>query len=371
MEEVLNSCCSEQNLHELMGVLNGDVSFNPALVQVAQQISHYYESKMDFKDILALASAKDAERNYGQSDERLMKKHKEDLKVIETASGGTLILFIERLVTEKAESDWLADVAGSLSGTKPSKAMIEGMAIQTCRRQDQCDAVRARLESLIAEKTSQASTVILNDSQVTALLDACLKSGLATSRQDDRKIKGLVDEVHEKAVTCKDAKYMEEFLNSRCSKQNLNDLKGVLNGHGSLNPALCEVARLISRHRQTRVRHSECPDENLLNKCNEDLEAIWTASTATLIVLIERLVTEQVNSKWMLAISGSLSDQTPSKKMIEDMNIQNGRREVKRCALCARLQSLIMRSTSEASLSSSEASRSNSEASVVLCKNSL
>ena len=217
----------------------------------------------------------------------------------------------------------------------------------------------------------ESSTMELNDSQVTALLDACLKYGFATCRQDDKKLKGLVDEVHEKAVTCKDAKYMEEFLNSRCSKQNLNDLKGVLNGDGSLNPALCEVARLISRHRQTRVRHSGCPNVNLLNKCNEDLEAIWTASTATLIVLVERFVSEQEKSKWTLAISGSLSDQMPSKKMIDDMNIQNGHREVKHCALCARLQSLIMQSTSEASLSSSEASRSTSEASVVLCKNSV
>ena len=137
MEVVLNSCCSEQNLHELMGVLNGDVSFNPALVEVARKISRHYTSKMDFQDNLALGRALADERLFGQPEERLMKKCKEDLKVIETASGGTLILFIERLVTEKEESDWLADFAGSLSGTKPSKAMIEGMAIQTCRRQDQ------------------------------------------------------------------------------------------------------------------------------------------------------------------------------------------------------------------------------------------
>ena len=74
----------------------------------------------------------------------------------------------------------------------------------------------------------------MDDSQVTALLYACLKYGFATRRQDDKKLKGLVDEVYEKAVTCKDAKYMEEFLNSRCSKQNLNDLKGVLPQPSSL-----------------------------------------------------------------------------------------------------------------------------------------
>ena len=71
MEGVLNSCCSEQNLHELMGVLNGDVSFNPALVQVARKISKHYESKMDFQDILALGRALADERLFGQPEERL------------------------------------------------------------------------------------------------------------------------------------------------------------------------------------------------------------------------------------------------------------------------------------------------------------
>ena len=160
MEGVLDSFCSEQNLHELMGVLNGDVSFNPALVQVARKISRHYESKMDFQDILALGRAWSDECLFGQPDERLIKKCKEDLKVIETASRGTLILFIERLVTEKVNSDWMAAFAGSHSGTMPSKKMIEGMDIQTRRREVQCDAVRARLESLITERTAQASAVI-------------------------------------------------------------------------------------------------------------------------------------------------------------------------------------------------------------------
>ena len=70
-------------------------------------------------------------------------------------SRGTLILFIEQLVSEKVDSDWVARVAGSHSGRMPFKENIEGMAIQTCRRHVQCDAVRARLENLIAERTLQ------------------------------------------------------------------------------------------------------------------------------------------------------------------------------------------------------------------------
>ena len=160
MEEFLNAACSDENLVELIAVLKGDESLDPALREVARLISRHYESKIDFHESLAFARARDAERNSGRPHEKLIKKCKEDLEAIETASRATLILFVERLITEQLQSDHTLVISGSLSGKMPSKEMIEGMRIQTRRREMQRHAVCARLETLIYRgKTGEAPAV--------------------------------------------------------------------------------------------------------------------------------------------------------------------------------------------------------------------
>ena len=174
----------------------------------------------------------------------------------------------------------------------------------------------------------------LNESEVKALLGACSKDGSLICTEGGRNVKDLVDQVFHKKVTSKDSKCMEEFLNSACSDENLVELIAVLKGDESLDPALREVARLISRHYESKIdfheslafarardaeRNSGRPHEKLIKKCKEDLEAIETASRATLILFVERLITEQLQSDYTLTISGSLSGKMPSEEMIEGM----------------------------------------------------
>ena len=110
--------------------------------------------------IHAITKARDGERNSGRPDERLIKKCEEDLEAIETASRARLILFVERLITEQLQSDHALAISGSDSGEMPSKEMIEGMRIQTRRREMQRHAVCARLETLIYRgKTGEAPAV--------------------------------------------------------------------------------------------------------------------------------------------------------------------------------------------------------------------
>ena len=105
MEEVLNLYCSEENLHELMDVLIGELYLNPALVQVARKLSEHSASKMDWKDNFAFENAWKDECLSGKPHASLIKKCVEEVKDIETMSRGSLISFIEWLLTWQKHED--------------------------------------------------------------------------------------------------------------------------------------------------------------------------------------------------------------------------------------------------------------------------
>ena len=77
------------------------------------------------------------------------------MKDIETMSRGSLISFIEWLVTWKKEEDRVVGWA-KLSGKELSNERNKAINFQAHRRLLQYDAVRARLQSLIMESTSEA-----------------------------------------------------------------------------------------------------------------------------------------------------------------------------------------------------------------------
>ena len=151
--------------------------------------------------------------------------------------------------------------------------------------------------------------MILDKSTVDVLLNACVNEGVLICA-DKRTSRGVWTDVYGASVTDDDANRMEEFLNSTCSDRALTELIDVLEGNAPLDPALREVARLISRNKEDKIdfqtrlaflraldeeRNSGCPNKEVIEQNEKDLEEIVTASKATLILFVERLITEGFN----------------------------------------------------------------------------
>ena len=151
--------------------------------------------------------------------------------------------------------------------------------------------------------------MILDKSTVDVLLNACVNEGVLICA-DTRTSRGVWTDVYGASVTDDDANRMEEFLNSTCSDRALTELIDVLEGNAPLDPALREVARLISRNKEDKIdfqtrlaflraldeeRNSGCPNKEVIEQNEKDLEEIVTASKATLILFVERLITEGFN----------------------------------------------------------------------------
>ena len=192
--------------------------------------------------------------------------------------------------------------------------------------------------------------MILDKSTVDVLLNACVNEGVLICA-DKRTSQGVWNDVYGASVTDDDANRMEEFLNSKCSDRALPELIDVLEGKAPLDPALREVARLISRNKEYKIdfqtrraflraleeeRNSGCPNKEVIEQNEKDLEEIETASKATLILFVERLITEEFKICFF-DTSGSLMGEGPSQKLREGQRIQADRIMALRRAVRAQL----------------------------------
>ena len=192
--------------------------------------------------------------------------------------------------------------------------------------------------------------MILDKSTVDVLLNACVNEGVLICA-DKRTFQGVWNDVYGASVTDDDANRMEEFLNSTCSERALTELIDVLEGKAPLDPALREVARLISRNKEDKIdfqtrraflraleeeRNSGCPNKKVIEQNEKDLEEIETASKATLILFVERLITEEFKI-YLFDTSGSLMGEGPSQKLREGLRIRADRIMALRRAVRAQL----------------------------------